>query len=86
MLRIVVSALLLTTAAGVHAAARPDAAERSADPGDKMICKAFTETGSLVKRTRVCKTKADWQRERDALRQLNVSSSCGTSGAGIPCK
>lgn len=69
-------------------AARPpaDPAERAADAADKVICKRFTKTGSLVATQRVCKTKADWERDREGLaRRLSTSDGCRLSGAGVGC-
>jgi hypothetical protein len=75
----------LASALSVTAAAAPtvqDKAEKSSDPQDKIICKRFVETGSLVKAQRTCKSKRDWERERDAIRTLgNPSGSCGQAGA-----
>ncbi|MGK6322479.1 hypothetical protein ACMGDM_05280 [Sphingomonas sp. DT-51] len=70
-------ALLLAAAAPAGQAKTPaDAAERAADHGDKMICKRFAKTGTLVGSERVCKTKADWERERDTLRGTTRSTGC----------
>ncbi|MHC9417496.1 hypothetical protein ACYZX9_02715 [Sphingomonas citri] len=53
-----------------------DAPERAADARDKMICKRFVRTGSLVAGYRTCKTKWEWERERENLRQQSISDSC----------
>lgn len=59
-------------AAPVH-----DKTEKSADTRDTMICKKFLETGSLVKGKRVCKTKAEWDHDRDNMRAgYNSAASC----------
>lgn len=70
--------LLLLLAA---AQAGPDAAERSADKQDKVICKRFLETGSLVRGYRTCKTKREWERERDALRTETSGNACKNPGS-----
>jgi hypothetical protein len=62
-----------------------EVAERSADPADKVICKRFQRIGTLVGTERVCKTKRDWDRERDALRQQGNGGACGVSGAPGGC-
>lgn len=62
-----------------------DAAERSADSRDKIICKRFKETGSLVRGYRTCKAKSEWDRERDNIRQLSVSDGCRMRGDGLGC-
>lgn len=88
MMRIVLATLLL--ASGAADAAEPakskvDEAEKAADNGEKMICKRFVETGSLVKGYRSCKTKRDWERERDALRTTNLVNSCANQGSTGSC-
>jgi hypothetical protein len=84
MLRVLLASALLLPAAAPAPAPAPqrDAAERAADKGDKLICKRFLETGSLVRGYRVCKTKRDWERERDALRQSQGSGGCGGGDPG----
>ena len=62
-----------------------EVAERSADPRDKMICKRFVETGSLIAGYRTCKTKAEWDRERDNIRNLNSTDSCRARADGGAC-
>jgi ribosomal protein S1 len=85
MLRsLAIATLMLTaTAAGAAPAQKPDEHEKSADDAEKVICKRFKETGSLVSSRRVCKSKRDWERERDALRTNNGINSCANQvGAG----
>jgi hypothetical protein len=77
---------LLLFAAGAHAQ-RPqrvaDAAERAGDAQDKIICKRFVETGSLVKGYRTCQTKREWERERDNIRAPRAASgSCNSAESG----
>ena len=80
--------LLLALAAAEPGADKPlkrEIAERSADPGDKMFCKRFTRTGTLVGGERICKTKRDWEREREAIQQWGAAgaTSCqALVGAG----
>jgi hypothetical protein len=77
---------MVAVAAVANAAPAPqDAAEKASDAGNKVVCKRFTETGSLAKRYRTCKTKAEWERERDNLRSLNVSDSCRARANGDGC-
>lgn len=82
-------ALLLATAPAPQAQpatkSGADAAERSADAGSKMVCKRFSETGSLVRTYKTCKTKAEWQRERDDIRSGSTSNSCRLSGTVGGC-
>lgn len=80
------AALVLPIATSAIAAPRQkDVGEASADPGTKTICKRFIKTGSLVDGYRVCKTKAEWQRDRDLIRQSVPGTSCQLSGMGDKC-
>jgi hypothetical protein len=58
----------LALLAGSPALAQSEKAN-TPDPKDKVICKKFMETGSLVKGYRTCKTRSQWQLERDAQRE-----------------
>ncbi len=58
----IVSASLLSLAMLADAAtsAPTAAAATPADPMEKVICRRFTETGTLAKTKRVCLTKREW--------------------------
>ena len=79
-----IASVLAASTAAQSAPRRADAAEQPSDPNEKIICKTFTRIGSLADRYRTCKTKAEWQRERDNLRQVNISDSCRTRFQGMP--
>ena len=77
---------LALVAIGSATAAPPKAdAEKSAANRDKVICKQFPTTGSLVETYRSCKTKSEWDRERENLRTLSVSDSCRLRANGGSC-
>lgn len=79
MRRVFVLSLVGCLVIGTAAAATPPAtstSERAADPGDKVICKRFTRIGSLVDSYRTCKTKSEWDRERENIRQTSSAYSC----------
>ncbi|CAN5643195.1 hypothetical protein BH10PSE14_BH10PSE14_00620 [soil metagenome] len=58
----------------------------AASPPEKMICKRFIETGSLVKGYTVCKTKQDWVRARETVRQsIGGIDSCRARAEGGSC-
>lgn len=81
-------ALVIPVAAPAGAAPQKSAnevGEKSADPASKMICKRFVRTGSLVDGYRVCKTKIEWQRDRDLLRQQTTGTACHNTGMGYTC-
>jgi hypothetical protein len=88
MLRcLLLAALLIGLPAGAIASGpQSDTRERADDPPDKRICKRFLETGSLVRGYRVCKTKSEWERERDNLRQGGTAAaSCRSMGQTGSC-
>jgi len=79
-------AIALASAAAAGAAPpRSDNPERAADARDKIVCKRFVKTGSLVDGYRTCKTKWEWERERENVRQFGVSDSCSARGEGGSC-
>jgi hypothetical protein len=80
------AAALLSAATAVYAV--PPAANTSAkstDPRDRLVCRRFTETGSLVRSYRTCKTQREWDREADGLRALSSSNSCRDTANGGQC-
>lgn len=79
------TACAFATAAVAQSAPRTrtaDSPETSAGASDKVICKRFPKTGSLADTYRTCKTKREWERERDNLRQINWSSPCKQAETG----
>lgn len=84
MMRSLAAAVLLLTSAAAQAAPqKSDEQEKSADSAEKVICKRFAQTGSLVASKRVCKTKRDWERERDSIRAASNISSCPGQTNGL---
>jgi hypothetical protein len=82
----IILAVALSTATAAQSAPR-DAPEGAAGGRNKMICKRFVKTGSLVDGYRTCKPKWEWERERENIRQFGVSDACGSRGepAAGPC-
>ncbi len=76
--------LVLIGASTVQAAPRRgvDAPERAAGNPDKVVCKRFVRIGSLVDGYRTCKTKREWERERDNVRTQNYSTPCASANTG----
>jgi hypothetical protein len=64
-------ALLLSTAASAQtpSSASPNDAGAGASSQDQVICRNQRETGSMLSRTRVCKTRAQWEADRRDTRQ-----------------
>ena len=51
-----------------------------------MICKRFVDTGSLVRGTRVCKTKHEWELDRAQIRAKGPGiDSCRSRANGTDC-
>jgi len=59
-----------------------DAPEKASGNPDKIVCKRFVKIGSLVDGYRTCKTKREWERERDNVRTVNWSSPCPSGNSG----
>jgi len=64
-------ALLLSTAASAQPSSSSSAtgAGAAAPDPNAMICRNQRETGSMLARTRVCKTRAEWDADRRDNRQ-----------------
>jgi len=79
-------AFLAAPSAADQSTRKPDAIERSADAEDKMICKRFVDTGSLVRGKRVCKTKHEWELDRADIRARGPGTdSCRSRANGSDC-
>ena len=80
-LRMVLTLVLLSSAAGL--AAQPRSTSRAAtttpDSPERVTCRTFVRTGSLATTYRSCKTNREWQREHDNVQQLQVSASSRTA-------
>ena len=74
------AAIVPLTGAPAQAPAAPPAKVASANDDNRIICKKFPVTGSLVQSTRVCKEKHYWDLEYAVRRQNTVTSSCGAEG------
>ena len=62
--------MMAAMVAFVSASATPAAAPPA--PKDKVVCKKFVETGSLVRSRRECRTRRDWNRlSNDAQDETN---------------
>ena len=74
----------LFSAAASNAAPRQgvDAAERAAGNPDKVVCKRFVRIGTLAGGYRTCKTKREWERERENARTVNWSNPCKSAESG----
>ena len=79
--------LLLLSLAAADAQAVPATTppKKPATSPDKIICRSFPETGSLVRMIKVCKTKHDWDVDRENLRAGPGVDSCRNAGNGGPC-
>jgi hypothetical protein len=77
-----VCGLISASAAQSAPPSRADAPETAAGNPDKVVCKRFVKIGSLVDGYRTCKTKREWERERDNVRTINWSSPCKSAETG----
>jgi len=58
----------------------PPSGRSAAGPRDQIICRRYVRTGSLVDGYRTCKTRAEWDREQENVRQFSVSDTCRLRG------
>ena len=56
----------------------------SRDP-NYMRCRKILETGSLVKKQRICKTNAEWAKVNDEM-QRNADNLIGRNRVGFDCR
>ena len=74
---IALACLLAAPATAIHAEPSSDRASAGAqDSRDRVVCRRFLRTGSLVDSYRTCKTNRERQREHENLQHLSVSNSC----------
>jgi len=73
-------ACLIMAAAPTYAAPTGGASANSQVNRDRIVCRRFVRTGSLVDGYRTCKTNREWQREHENLQHFSVSDSCGRRG------
>ncbi|MDO7841576.1 hypothetical protein [Sphingomonas immobilis] len=78
---------LMLAAAVAQQTVSAQTGERATDADDKVICKRFTVTGSLVASRKECKTKREWETDRANLRAQGgpAVSSCQTGNGGTGC-
>jgi hypothetical protein len=55
---------------------RSRTSQAAPDSRDRVVCRRFLRTGSLVDSYRTCKTNREWQREQENIQHLSVSNSC----------
>jgi hypothetical protein len=55
-----------------------DSPEKAAGNPDKVVCKRFVRMGSLADAYRTCKTKREWERERENARTVNWTNPCNS--------
>ena len=69
----------LATANAAYASP-PTSGPAVAAPRDQIVCRRFVRTGSLVDGYRTCKTRAEWDREQENVRQFSMSDACRLRG------
>lgn len=73
-----------SAASSTTAAAKPTAATGD----DEIVCKKQDVFGSRVRKTKICRTKREWQMEAEAARDftkgINKGSSPGPGGEALP--
>lgn len=61
--------------------------QRASAAPEKMVCKQFPITGSLVGSKKICKTRREWDEERAQLRASSGTGfdACANGGVGAKC-
>jgi hypothetical protein len=77
-----VGCLVSATAAQSAPHQGADAPENASGNPDKVVCKRFVRIGSLVDGYRTCKTKKEWERERENVRTVNWTNPCASAQTG----
>ena len=77
---------VLAASAMATAAPAEVSTKDGADKKDRKICRTFAETGSLVKRVRVCKPASQWAAESAMLKQSSGVTSCSIQPCNVPGK
>jgi hypothetical protein len=72
--------LIMAAAAPSHAQPTGGASANNQVSRDRIVCRRFLRTGSLVDGYRTCKTNREWQREHENLQHFSVSDACGRRG------
>ena len=85
-MRPVLTILLGTALSSTAFAGVATAAQTSNDPGEKVVCRKFSETGSLVRQVKICKTRKQWEMSRALLRQPTGVTGCAMQPCNIPGK
>ena len=63
------------------AATAATATQAAADPGDEIVCKKQDVFGSRVRKSKVCRTKKEWQMESQAAKDYTKGVSKGAAPA-----
>ena len=83
LIQLTVCFVIAIGTAGHAQAQRSGTSGDVAGPADQMICRRFVRIGSLVDSYRVCKTRGEWNRERQNIRNGVMNrNSCQTEGVG----
>src|SRR5215210_5528487 len=86
MRRFTIMTMACAVAVGTTASAQTSRRSTSGDtagPSDQVICRRFVRIGSLADFYRVCKTRGEWDRERQNIRNGVMNrNSCRTEGVG----
>lgn len=64
-----IALLLVASGDPGQGTAKPQAGAETRDPRDELVCKRSVETGSLVRSTKICKTRRQWDSDRAAVRE-----------------
>ena len=81
--RAALAAFALAGFTAAHAGAPPQPAKPKAFDPEKMVCKRFVRTGSLIDGYRICKKNKEWNADVDTAREAGesiIKNQCGRDG------
>lgn len=73
-----------------NAADTPPASQQTANPdkpqdaGDEVICRRITLTGTLLPGKKICKTRREWEQQRQTAKDLLDNATSKGTQTGVP--
>ena len=83
-IRTALAGLALAGFSAAHAGPPAQPAKHGAIDPEKMTCKRFIRTGSLIDGYRICKKNKEWNADVDTARQVGesiIKNQCGHDGS-----
>jgi hypothetical protein len=76
---------LLAVLAAPVVASEPAAPPAAARSSDEIVCKKFAENGTLIRKRKVCMTRAEWRRLSEDAQHHTAKLAADNVGGNIGC-